>query len=310
MQNRTKGRLAAVVAMAGLLLAAAIGFAEKSKGASDADDQAQQQKPNEAPRLDVAFAIDATGSMQDEIDVIKKEVWSIANEIASGQPTPDVRFGLVFYRDRGDKYVVRKTEMTRNIDAIHEKLMAADAGGGGDHREHVIKALDTALDLEWESGDDVSRTLYLVGDAPAHTDYDEQVTLSSVLSEAKQRNIKVNTIGCSGINSQNGKQQFASISKKTSGKYKALTYHAVVKNEQGQETSVVYQDGKYYESDEKLSDEEWSRGADKLLEGGKLEPAAGETARKAERSKDKKNNLDRVVEDEIKSSASDMGVAY
>src|SRR5438045_3253196 len=70
------------------------------------------------PRLDVVFAIDTTGSMGDEIDVVKGKLRSMVSEIARGNPRPDVRFGLVAYRDRGDAYVTRPTALTRDIDAV------------------------------------------------------------------------------------------------------------------------------------------------------------------------------------------------
>src|SRR5690606_27259016 len=59
--------------------------------------------PAQGPRIDVVFAIDATGSMADEIDVVKEHVRSMMGRIRSGQPAPVVRFGLVAYRDHGDE---------------------------------------------------------------------------------------------------------------------------------------------------------------------------------------------------------------
>src|SRR3712207_1432776 len=76
-----------------------------------------------APRIDVVFAIDATGSMGDEIEPVKQQVWSIARSIASGNPQPDVRFGLVVYRDRTDSEHTRMMPLTRNLDAFQQELM-------------------------------------------------------------------------------------------------------------------------------------------------------------------------------------------
>jgi hypothetical protein len=47
------------------------------------------------------FVLDTTGSMSGMIAGAKQKVWAIANKLKSAQPTPDIRFGIVGYRDRG-----------------------------------------------------------------------------------------------------------------------------------------------------------------------------------------------------------------
>src|SRR5438105_8082108 len=68
-----------------------------------------------APRMDVAFALDTTGSMGDEIDVVKEKIVQIARNVSAGQPRPDVRFGIVAFRDRGDAYVTKAFPFSREI---------------------------------------------------------------------------------------------------------------------------------------------------------------------------------------------------
>ena len=50
--------------------------------------------PTEGPRMDVLFLIDTTGSMSDEIEVVKEKMRDMVAEIASGDPPPRVRFGV------------------------------------------------------------------------------------------------------------------------------------------------------------------------------------------------------------------------
>ena len=45
-------------------------------------------QPQARPRVEVAFVLDTTGSMAGLIDGAKRKIWSIANQLASGQPTP------------------------------------------------------------------------------------------------------------------------------------------------------------------------------------------------------------------------------
>lgn len=297
-------RLAVViVTLIGLVGFAALGTAEEPENKPDAD---EKESAEESPRMDVVFVVDATGSMQDEIDVIKKEVWNIANELMTGKPTPDIRFGLVLYRDKSDSKVIEETKLTRNVDEIHEKLMSARAMGGGDGPEHVGRGLHTALDMDWGGGD-VSKTIYLVGDAPAKQ-YKEH-TLATALSKSNQKGIKINSIGGSGIEHGGGKAEFAKISKSTGGSFQALTYYAVVEGEDGSKKSVVYHDGEMYEKDGEITEEEWKEGGEKVIEKHDMRRADRDTKRRA-RSAKKENNLDKVVEDDMKSSAEAMGVAY
>ena len=70
---------------------------------------ARATPPPQRPRLDVAFVLDTTGSMGDEIDVVKEKLVSIAWKLSAGQPAPDVRFAVVAFRDQGDEYVTTRT---------------------------------------------------------------------------------------------------------------------------------------------------------------------------------------------------------
>ncbi len=69
-------------------------------------DQAQPSGKSTKPRLEVCFVLDTTGSMSGLIEGAKQKIWSIANEMISAKPTPEIRLGLIGYRDRGDDYVV------------------------------------------------------------------------------------------------------------------------------------------------------------------------------------------------------------
>src|SRR5262245_6810760 len=93
------------------------------------------------PRVEVVFAIDTTGSMSGLIEGAKRKIWMIAQYIANGQPKPDLRVGLVAYRDKGDEYVTRFYDLTDDLDQLFQNLSALEAAGGGDTPEHVAKAL-------------------------------------------------------------------------------------------------------------------------------------------------------------------------
>ncbi len=153
--------------------------------------------PKPAPRVEVAFVLDTTGSMAGLIEGAKHKIWSIANQLASGQPRPQVRIALVAYRDRGDLYVTQVRDLTDDIDAVYADLQRLTADGGGDTPESVNQALHEAVTkLAWSSDPNVYRAIFLVGDAPPHLDYQGDVAFGDSVSRARQRGIVVNAVQC------------------------------------------------------------------------------------------------------------------
>ena len=143
------------------------------------------------------FALDTTGSMSGLIDGAKRKIWSMADYIASGNPRPELRVGLVGYRDLGDDYVTRFYDLSDDMDTVFNHLQSFYAAGGGDTPEHVAKALADAVEkTSWTPGDKVLKIVYLVGDAPPHVDYHDGYDYAAIAREAAKKGIHVNTIRC------------------------------------------------------------------------------------------------------------------
>lgn len=156
------------------------------------------EEPRPAPRIEVAFALDATGSMGPYISEAREKIRAIAADLATGTPKPDVRFGLVTYRDRGDDYVTKVHAFTHDVEQMHRDLDATDADGGGDEPESVLEGVRDALTkLAWSPPSDahVIRLVYVVGDAPPHH-YAETPTEQWVSAEARRRHIVIHGIVC------------------------------------------------------------------------------------------------------------------
>jgi uncharacterized protein YegL len=183
-----------------LVLAALTGFVAHAKGLPPSQDIAAPVPavPDGSARIEVAFVLDTTGSMSGLLEGAKATIWSIANQLATGQPKPDVRIGLVGYRDRGDAYVTRRVDLTGDIDAVYAELFALR--GGGDTPESVNQALHEAVTaLDWSTDPGVYRVLFLVGDAPPHIDYQDDVAYSESVRLARARGIVVNTVQCGAL---------------------------------------------------------------------------------------------------------------
>merc|ERR1719437_375181 len=88
-------------------------------------------------RADIVFVIDATGSMSDEINDVKRSLMSIGNLLANRKPQPDIRFGAVLYRDISDEEVVRAVPLSHDLSSVRGRIMDVVADGGGDWREHM-----------------------------------------------------------------------------------------------------------------------------------------------------------------------------
>ena len=151
----------------------------------------------ERPRVEAVFVLDTTGSMGSLIQAAKEKIWAIANTMASAKPVPEIRMGLVGYRDRGDAYVTKLTPLTDDLDAVYSDLMAFRADGGGDGPESVNQALHEAVTrIEWSTDRKTYRVIFLVGDYPPHMDYDQDVPYPASCKAAATAGISINTIQC------------------------------------------------------------------------------------------------------------------
>ncbi|MCK4709866.1 MAG: VWA domain-containing protein, partial [Gammaproteobacteria bacterium] len=150
---------------------------------------------NERPKIEVVFVLDTTGSMSGLIEAAKEKIWSIASTMASAQTAPEISMGLVAYRDRGDAYVTQSVTLSSDLDSMYAKLMDFQAAGGGDTPESVNQALFEAVNnMSWSQNQQTYKVIFLVGDAPAHMDYQDDVKYPETMIVAKQKGIIINTI--------------------------------------------------------------------------------------------------------------------
>ena len=271
-----------------------------------------------APQLDVVFAIDATGSMADEIDVVKAQVLQMMKKVQSGQPRPYVRFGLVAFRDRGDAYVTRDYPLTADAEAIQKAVNELEADGGGDTPEAVNEALHVAIqEMNWNLDQKTRRLVFLIGDAAPHTDYANDYDYRTELKVARERGIKVHAWGCSGID-ESGQPEFQEIAELGKGEFQFLTYRQEVVRQDGSRGQVVFQGCKAYDVEDSV---DWKVGADKLSRKKELDssvvaaPSAGGGASykacyaPAPTSR-LENNLDRVLTEQVMDEARSAGTKY
>jgi hypothetical protein len=150
-------------------------------------------------QADIAFIVDATGSMGDEINYLKTELQDVMQQCKTMMPKTNFRLGAVFYRDRGDDYITRCTPLNPDPNLAIQFIQNQRAGGGGDEPEGVDTALSVALsELDWNP-DAVARLAFLVLDAPPHSDPFTQQRLVHLTKAAARQGIRLIPLTASGI---------------------------------------------------------------------------------------------------------------
>ncbi len=143
-----------------IVLSLMVAFSALSIGASAAG-------PN---KIDVAFVVDTTGSMGDDIDEVKTNMINYLDDLKdSGM---DFQVAIVDYRDFPERagsedypYKVQ-CDFTSDYDTILAAITGLDLGFGGDGPETVYSGLIDGLnELTWRR--DSGKTAILMGDAPA-----------------------------------------------------------------------------------------------------------------------------------------------
>jgi Mg-chelatase subunit ChlD len=148
--------------------------------------------------IDLAFVLDTTGSMAEEIEAVKSTIRAVAAKLGSDQTA--VRIGLVEYKDRGDAEVTHAYPFSSDLAAFSRSVVRLTAGGGGDYPEDMQAGLSAALDqLAWRP-DATARMLVVIGDAPPHLDYPDERDYADAARRAAARGIKMYTVAASGMN--------------------------------------------------------------------------------------------------------------
>jgi len=176
-------------------------------------------------QLDIAFVVDATGSMGDEINYLKKDLDTLIKSISYRNRDINLRMASVFYRDQGDEYVVRQSPFSSNTTITDNFILDQKANGGGDYPEAVDLALKEAVNnLAWSSSAR-ARIIFLLLDAPPHVSATNIDTLHRYIQLAAAKGIRVVPVACSGTD-KSTEMRMRSMALLTNGKYLFLTNHS------------------------------------------------------------------------------------
>lgn len=115
--------------------------------------------------LDLVLVIDTTESMQFVIDEVKEHATALVRAIQRMVPTS--RVGVVVYRDQGDEYVTKWSDLSFKTDKLTSFISTITASGGGDWEEAVLDGVDAAIkELSWRKKS--KKIIILIGGSPPH----------------------------------------------------------------------------------------------------------------------------------------------
>lgn len=124
--------------------------------------------------LDIAFVIDATGSMLSYINGAKESIKEIMNQskhrfLKSNADLKMLKFGIVAYRDhppQESSFITKRQDFSSFIEAMNF-LDSLNASGGGDPPEAVLDGLHEAVFcLKWR--EESEKMIFLLLDNPGH----------------------------------------------------------------------------------------------------------------------------------------------
>ena len=195
--------------------------------------------PSPTNLVQIAFMVDATGSMGDELEFLKMDLKKVIAEVQKTNTQLKISTATVFYRDEGDEYVVKHSPFTENINQTTEFISQQRADGGGDFPEAVDKALVQLNQLQWQP-EARTRIAFLVLDAPPHN---KPAVISSIqysVKTAAASGIKLIPVVASGID-KTTEFLMRFIAMYTNGTYVFITDHSGIGNKHLEPSVGEYQ---------------------------------------------------------------------
>jgi hypothetical protein len=173
-----------------------------------------QSKPKVKGVADILFLLDATGSMQPNIDAVKDNIGAFVDSLATpvgfnaNTPLKDWRAAIYAYRDAGcdgDAWFV-PNPFTRSVAELREQLDAITAAGGGDEPESLLDALHAVASLPaspkgaqdedpnaWRYRSEAARVVVVFTDASYHPTFagDSAMGLADVANAVTEARIRL-----------------------------------------------------------------------------------------------------------------------
>lgn len=138
--------------------------------------------------VDIAFIIDQTGSMQQEVNEVKANIIEFTRRLASRGV--DYRLALISFSDRIDRY----KDFTEDVNTFIAWIDGVKVGGGGDDNENALEALYEATSFKFRLS--AQRIFILITDAMFHQKGDRgdgktEFTTRTMIDFLNKQNVKL-----------------------------------------------------------------------------------------------------------------------
>jgi len=192
--------------------------------------------------LDILFMVDATASMDDEINYLKAELQDIIGKIKAGNNELNLRTGSLFYRCPGNSYVTRRSPFVNDISKTIDFIKKQNSGEGG--VESVEIALEEAVN-EFDWRENATRLLFIVLDEPPGNDKAVIEKLHKTVSKAAEKGIRIIPLVASGgtdtyFTQKSMEYLMRAMALATNGSYAFITDHSGVGDKHSKPSTDAY----------------------------------------------------------------------
>jgi len=175
--------------------------------------------------IEVAIALDTSGSMKSLIDAARLTLWDVVNELALLDPAPQLRVALLSYgsgknpRDSG--WVRVEVPLTTDLDLVSQRMFQLEPGGG---KEYVGRVLQAAVEqLAWTDSPDTIKMVFIAGNESA--DQDPESDLHSLAIDAMGKDLQVHAVFC-GQPANPDAESWKELAEMASGQFAAIDHRA------------------------------------------------------------------------------------
>lgn len=189
-------------------------------------------------QINIAWVVDATGSMDDEIAYLQAELADVMQRAQASHPDAVFKQASVFYKSQGDDYVTRLQAFTEEV-ALLVEFMKRQVADGGQSEEAVEEGLEVAInELEWQD-DALAKLLFLVLDEPPGHDIKKVKQLHRLMKQAAQKGIRIIPVAASGTN-KSAEYLMRALALATNGHYVFLTDDSGIGDKHAEPTASIY----------------------------------------------------------------------
>jgi hypothetical protein len=171
--------------------------------------------------VDISFVVDATGSMDDEIDYLSAELTDIMTKTKDSLDILSLNLSTVFYKSVGDDFVTKKSDFSGDF-SKSVNFMKTIVADGGASPEAVESGLECAVnELSWRE-DALAKIIFIVLDEPPANSEDIIIRMQNVIKATSKKGIRIVPVVCSGTD-KSTEYLMRAIALATNGTYVFLT---------------------------------------------------------------------------------------